>query len=105
MGLGARLRERLDGGHAAAAGGAVVEVLLGELVAPVAEPEVLDGPGQLALGRLERQDDARDLELLAGLAVAVDTVRLGLDDDLAAGRGCRHAITLRHAAAHFTCAS
>src|SRR3954451_11240505 len=105
MTVGARLRAPLQRRHAAAACGAVVEVLLGELVAPVAEPEVLDGPRQLALGRLERQDDARDLKLLARLAVAVDTVRLGLDDDLAAGRGCRHAITLRHAAAHFTCAS
>src|SRR3954469_19491359 len=105
MGLGAYLRKPLYGGHAAAARGAVVEVLLGELVAPVAEPEVLDGPGQPALGRLQRQDDAGDLELFARLAVAIDTVRLSLDDDLAPGGGRLHAVTLRHAAAHSTCAS
>src|SRR6476661_4145924 len=105
MCLGGGLRSALEGSHSAAAGGAVVEVLLGELVAPVAEPEVLDGPWQLALGRRERQHDAGDLQLLAGLPVAVDAVRLSLDDDLAAGRWCPHAITLRHAAAHFTCGS
>src|SRR4051812_26710730 len=105
MRLGAGLRRPSDGGHAAAARVAVVEVLLGDLVAPVAEPECLDGPVQLSLGGLRRQDDPDDLELFAGLAVAIDTVRLGLDDELAAGRGCPHAITLRHAAAHFTCAS
>src|SRR5688572_9561280 len=97
LGLGAGLRERLDRGHAAAAGGAVVEVLLRQLVAPVAEAEVLHGPRQPAQRRLEREDDAGDLELLARLAVAVDAVRLGFEDDLAAGRRCPHAITLRHA--------
>src|SRR5690349_2378306 len=102
MRLGGGLRNALQGGHPAAAGGAVVEVLLGELVAPVAEPEVLDGPRQPAHRRLARQDDALDLELLARLAVAVDAVRLGLDDDLAASGRCPHAITLRHATAHFT---
>src|SRR4051794_15417682 len=105
MSVGGSLRATLDCRHPAAAGGAVVEVLLGELVAPVAEPEVLDGPRQLALGRRERQHDAGDLQLLAGFPVAVDAVRLSLDDDLAAGRRCPPAITLRHAAAHFTCGS
>src|SRR4051794_11260614 len=79
-------------GHAAAAGRAVVEVLLRQLLAERAEAEVLDRPRQIGRRRLERQDLADHLELLTGLAIAVDPVGLALDDDLAPrGRGA-HAV-------------
>jgi GNAT superfamily N-acetyltransferase len=80
--------------HAAPAGGTVVEVALGELVAPVAEPQRLDGPGQVRGRRRQRQDDADDLELLAGVAVGVDPIRGGLDHDLAPRRRRAHAVSL-----------
>src|SRR5690349_9176205 len=80
--------------HAAPAVRAVVEVLLGELVAPVADPQVLDRPGQLRRRRSEGEDPAEDLQLLAGVTVAVDLPRLGLDDDLAARRGRTQTVSL-----------
>ena len=67
---------------------------LRELVAPVAEAQVLDGPRQLGLRRRERQDLADDLQRLARLAVDIDATGLGLDDDLAIARGCAHAVPL-----------
>jgi pyruvate/2-oxoglutarate dehydrogenase complex dihydrolipoamide acyltransferase (E2) component len=83
--------------HATPAGRAVVEVALGELLAPRAEAKVLNGPRQLGLRRRERQHAADDLERLAGFGVGVDAVCLGLDDQLSAGRGRAQAVAVTSA--------
>ena len=75
--------------HAPAARRAVVEVLLRQLVAPVAEAEVLDRPRQPRRAGSERDDLADDLEGLAGITVAVDLAGLGLEEDLAPRGGVR----------------
>jgi hypothetical protein len=80
--------------HTPAAVGAVVQVLRRKLVAPVAKPQVLDGPRQFRRGGREREQLAHDLELLSGLTVEIDAVRLGFDNDLAAGGGRPHAVLL-----------
>jgi hypothetical protein len=71
--------------HATPARRAVVEVALGELLAPGTEAQVLHRPGELRARRRERQQLADHLQWLTGLAVGVDTVGIGLDDHLAAG--------------------
>jgi hypothetical protein len=80
--------------HAPAAVRAVVEILLRELVAPIAKPQVLDRPRQLGPGRGQRQEFGDHFERLSGLPVQIDLVRLGLDDDLTARRGRTHAVLL-----------
>jgi hypothetical protein len=80
--------------HATPAGRAVVEVALRELLAPRAEAKVLDRPGKLRSRRREREQIADHLEGLAGVAVGVDPLGIGLDDHLAAGRGDAQAIAV-----------
>jgi hypothetical protein len=80
--------------HAPATVGAVVEVLLAELIAPVAEAEVLDRPGQFRLRRGEGEELADHLERLAGFAIDVGPAGLGLDHDLASAGRCPHPVAL-----------
>jgi hypothetical protein len=80
--------------HPPAASRAVVQVLLGELVAPVAEAQILHCPRQLGGCGGERQQLSDDLELRACVAIEVAAIGLGFDDDLAAGGGRTHAVLL-----------
>jgi hypothetical protein len=59
-----------------------VQVLLRELIAVVAEAQILNGPRQLRRSRGQREQLGNDLEPLAGLSIDVLLVRVGLDDDL-----------------------
>jgi glycosyltransferase involved in cell wall biosynthesis len=79
---------------------AVVEVTLGELLAPRAGAEVLYGPGQVGRRRRQRDHHPDHLEWLAGVAVHVDAIGLGLDDHLAPGgrRAQAVALTAAHGA-------
>ena len=80
--------------HSPAAHGAVVQILLGELVAPVAEAQVFDCPRQLGWGRGEWQQLGHHLELFSGLPVDVLLPGIGLNDDLTTGGGRPHSVPL-----------
>ncbi len=72
----------------------IVEVLLRELIAPVAEAEVLYRPGQLRHRRRQGQQLSDDLEWLTRVTVYVLDTRLGLDHHLSAAGGGPHAVSL-----------
>jgi hypothetical protein len=80
--------------HAPPAVRAVVEVLLAELVAPVAETKVLDGPGQLGRRRGEGQELGDDLERFAGVTIEIGLAGLGFDHDFPPGRWRSHPVLL-----------
>jgi hypothetical protein len=80
--------------HAPSAVGAIVQILLAELVAPVAEPQVLDRPGQLRRGGGEGKKLGDHLERLAGLAIHVHPTGLGLYHDLTPGGRRPHPVPL-----------
>jgi hypothetical protein len=83
-------RSALDRGEPAAAVGAVVQVLLHELLERAsAEAEVLDRVREVARGRRERQDGPHNPELLAGLTVEIAHPGLDLANDLAVGAGAQ----------------
>ena len=78
----------------AAAVRAVVEILLGELVAPVAEAQVLDHPRQLGRRGGEREQLRRRPRSARRSRGRGSPAGLGLDDDLAAGGRRAHAVLL-----------
>jgi hypothetical protein len=92
-----RCDERLAGNgiHPLPAPRAVEQILLRQLVAVAAETKILDRPGQLGRGRGERQQLGHNLELLPGVLVEVDLVRLRLDHDLASVGRSAQAVSLK----------
>jgi hypothetical protein len=83
-----------EGVHSPPAMWAIVQVLLRELVAPIAEAEVLDAPGELRSGGGEGEEHGHGLELLARLPIQVGTAGYGLDHHLTSRRGRPQAVFL-----------
>jgi len=81
-------------GHPPAARRAVVEVLLGELVAPVAEAQVVDRPRQLGGRGGEGEELGDDLQRLARRPIEVGPTGLGLHHGLPARGGCAESVLL-----------
>jgi hypothetical protein len=80
----------LDGWKPAPARGAVRNILRCELLQGAStEPQVLDRPGQPALGRSQREHFSDHGELLTGVSVDVYGPRLDLADDLAVTPGAQ----------------
>jgi hypothetical protein len=80
--------------HPAPAVRAIVQILLSELVAPIAEAQVLDCPGELGGGRRQGQEYGHGLERLTGLAVQIGAAGLGLDHHFASRGGRPQAVLL-----------
>jgi glycosyltransferase involved in cell wall biosynthesis len=94
---------RAERTHSTAAGGTVVQILLGELSAPRTKPQVLHRPRQTRRVRGERQQLADDLHRLARVAVAVDLARERLHQDFTATGGRTQTVALVGAhARHFS---
>lgn len=72
----------------------IVQVLLGELVAPIAKAQIVDGPGKLGPGWRERQQLRHHLERLARLTIYVLDARLGLNDHFTTGGWRPHTVLL-----------
>jgi hypothetical protein len=83
-----------EGLHAPAAHRAVVEVLLRQLVAPIAKAQIVDRPWQLRGGRSEWEQLGDHLQLLAAVPVQIQLSGLGFDDYFSTGGGRPHPVLL-----------
>jgi hypothetical protein len=80
--------------HPPAAMWAVVQILLAQLITPIAESEVFHRPRQLRRRRRERQELSDDFQRLARFPVDVRAAELGVDHHLPTGGRRAHAVPL-----------
>jgi hypothetical protein len=80
--------------HATPAVRAIVQILLGELVAPIAEAEILDRPRELRRRRGQRDQHGDDFQCFARLPVQIGPAGLGLEHDFATCRRCPQPVLL-----------